>query len=355
MHRTSACRSCYAHYYQIQNSNQFEISKRERLLDDHICKDLVGRDRVMLYCHDVYHDLIEGVLPLFLWEVIKKNYRNQDIVHLNEKIKECSWINGSIKPIDLSKKKFSCTSGMQLFEFFIKFSAIDSKLDRNGIDFKMYTNLRRIICVVLQLEITESDLVILKENAESFVQRYIDNFEHSVTFKVHFLLHYEKFIRLYGPIWLYCTLRFERKHQMILNLIRSSFNNIDIPKQVIRWYLIKKTVADDENICVSNNNSIEEFRKFEYKKIEFIKDRFYIISKTSSGFHFGECDRIYKERNQLKVLVIVYKTIKFDKSKLCYVIQPTDEHFYLNIENNYCHITLYTLSENETILVQRTF
>lgn len=74
----------------------------------------------MLYAHDVFHDLIEGVMPRFLCWLIKTNYSGQYVSKLNSEISKIKWNNGPIKPIDLKHSKFHSSFGMQFLEFFIQ-------------------------------------------------------------------------------------------------------------------------------------------------------------------------------------------------------------------------------------------
>lgn len=80
----------------------------------------------MLYAHDVFHDIIEGVLLKFLagQEMVQKNWPKE----IEGQINSFKWKNCRMKEINLAKCGFSCSSGMQVYEFFIQFSLIDFKM-----------------------------------------------------------------------------------------------------------------------------------------------------------------------------------------------------------------------------------
>lgn len=239
----------------------------------------------------------------------------------------------------------------------------------------MYLYLRRILCVVLKLEVSQSDLVVLDTNVKDFIWHFLRKFpDQSVTFKIHNMLPYKLFIERYGPIWLYCTLRIERMHQMMINMVKGSQNHTNSPKQIIRWYLIKKSIGHftdknnnfkeisitDQNLLnfVSLNAPIKELKAYTYNKIEFVKHHFYVISEDLENIAFARCARIYEENGLPKIIMQTYRTLRFDQLSLCYEIEPTDELNLANLANNWLHITLYTIIEIvncNRIQIQKTF
>lgn len=372
-YRTAACRDCLIHYDQLQKADDFDLYLIERPIDDqHVLHRVV--DRQMIYSHDPFHDLIEGVFPKFLWYVIKKFYSSNDVQKLNEEMKKMKWHNGRIQDIDLKKSKFKCSSGMQFLEFFIQFSYLDFKLDKNGVYFKMYVNLRKILCNVMSLELTQRGLDIMHANVIEFIKNFINYCEISVTFKINFMIHYRKFIMHCGPIWFFCTLRFERMHRMLLNMIKSSLNSCDIPSQIIKWYLIKKSLNnkptenkfklvtinsnDFQSNFITPNTTVKEFSKYKINRLEFVKNNFYIIEKSDNAFEFGKIFKIYEDNNQPKILIHKYKKQKFIEENCCYLIQPTREIFLLNlnVNHNFFYTTLYTINlENGDVLINKNF
>lgn len=79
---------------------------------------------------------------------------------------------------------------MQFLELFIQFNYLDFKLDSNSQGYQMYLNLRRILCFVMRLELTETDLEKLLCNVIRFLEKFITFCNRSVIFKMHFMLHY---------------------------------------------------------------------------------------------------------------------------------------------------------------------
>lgn len=239
----------------------------------------------------------------------------------------------------------------------------------------MYLYLRNILCVVSKFEISQSDLAFLDRNVKDFIfhfQRKCANL--TTTFKIHNLLHYKRFIERYGPIQLYSTLRMERVHQMLLNMVKGSNNYTNSPKQIIRWYLIKQSVGHfaernhhfkelfitDPNLerFVSLNVPVNEFKAYTHNKVKFVTHNFYIISESLETIRFGRCVRIFEENGQPKIIMQIYRTLPFDSLLYCYEIEPTDELELVNLACKWLHITLYPIIENvnyDTVLIQKTF
>lgn len=94
---------------------------------------------------------------------------------------------------------------MQLFEFFVKIRILNNFVDEESEEYEMYLLLRDILNTLMRLEITEYQLQEMHEKICFFIKSYINLVNLSVIFKIHFMLHYKKFIQLYGPIWIYCT------------------------------------------------------------------------------------------------------------------------------------------------------
>lgn len=364
---TRACRSCLVHYRELQTGEQFEADERQ-LTDEHLLFGIV--DRPMLYAPDVLHDIIEGVLPKFLWLLIKRYY-HREMNELNRCIKQVRWKNGAINEINLKDGRFKCSSGMQFLEFFVQFSILDWNVD-DEFDFELYVNLRRILCIVMRSVITEDDLNELQHNVVQFLENFKKSFKkESITFKMHFMLHYAHFIRMYGPIWNYCTLRFERKHQQLLSFIRSSRNSVNLPKQIMRWNLIQNEPANvnqkfrehpvhDPRLgaFVPLNVVLKEFTEYTRNKIVFKVNNFYIISDNLIDIQFGRCLHIFEVNGEIKIIMLIYNNRRFSQSKFCYVINPTDRATLLDPDRaRFCHITLYSINKTDSVAVyvQKTF
>ena len=156
-------------------------------------------------------------------------------------------------------------------------------------------------------------------------------------------------------------------------MIRSSMNSVNLEKQIIRWYLIKKRSCEfekqtpsfkyvtitDFNLAsfVSLNRQVKEFTRIKHKKVEFVKNDFCIISTTLTTLQFGRCFKIYEDNGQLKVIFLKYNIVRFNELLFCYEVEPTNDLTLLNLENNLCHITLFTInrSNSNNIYIQNTF
>lgn len=383
-YRTYACRSCNVHYDHLQTLEQFDRYEAERLLDqNHLLAGVVDR-RFLLYLHDFYHDFVEGVLPKFLLWLIKRWYKKNDVALLNSNIRDLSWHNGRIHYLDPKLNGFQYTSGMQMLEFFVQFSLIDIAVTDTHPDYQMYLNLRRIVSVLLRLELTQADLELLHENVEAFLRNFIETGireleenpnrpRESVTFKMHYLLHYKKAIECCGPIWTYCTLRYERAHQMLMNYVRTP-NNVNLEKQIISWYLIDKQSRSERIInCkfqvvtitdprlaqfVGLNARVKEFSIYQFKKVSFERNKYYIVSDSVERIEFGRCFRIFEDGDVPKIIFQRFNIDRFSESRYCYQVTPTEQLMVLDPDRApLSYLTLFSAPKRNSasVYIQKTF
>ena len=317
--RTQACRFCLCSYAQIQTVEQFQLFSRARSRPpDHVLSGVVDSERPMIYGIDIYHDMIEGICGKFLFYLIKKNYTRAQISTLNNLIQLVDWQIGRINNISPRSSSFSYHSGMAFFEFFVKFSYLDFICKSDSLIFKMYISLRKILNTVMRLELRQIELDSLHSNVLFFIQNCLtpEFSDFSVTFKCHNLLHYRQFIESYGPLWMYCTLRFERFHQKLLRLISQSQNRVNRPQQVINWYLTGEAI--DTN---TQNNDIT----VSTDKIDFKIHKFYILNTSYTDFdsqpRFGKLVKLATDTLHFEL----YQIVKFDSARLYYKVRPSQE------------------------------
>ncbi|XP_065675481.1 uncharacterized protein LOC136091702 [Hydra vulgaris] len=169
---------------------------------------------------DLMHDLHEGIIPLIL-KLLISNLHCDGIVtvsQLNYEIENFKFlkIDKKNKPIIIPLTVPSGTgnivgSASEKFNLFYFLTyLIGDRVPINNKHWKLYLLLRDILLV------------------ESFVQTFVEIFPGKLTPKLHFLLHYPRLIKDYGPLrYLWC-MRFEAKHQYFQKLAGAvkNFRNI---------------------------------------------------------------------------------------------------------------------------------
>jgi len=155
-------------------------------------------------------------------------------------------------------------------------------------------------------------------------------------------------------------------------MIKSSMCSINVAKQIVRWYVIKRSIGDFDrknseftmvNVnefgltrFVSNDRPVKEFKKYNFNKIEFIQNHFYILPKVDDFRRFGRCFKIYIDNGNLKVLMYVYRSIRFHRSICCYEIEATNELILAELdESNLYYINLLPIHFDGKIYIQKTF
>lgn len=226
---SECCRGCDSDNRAFQRYDQFNRPIR-LLTNSHVLNGLI--DAPMSYCFDFFHDLI-GNIKCVLEHLIFNYYSNQEVEMLNDKIKQLKCDNGGIK-LKFKSKSFKYTSCAQLIDFFIYFSYLDN-ISINKDDYDLYLMLRKIYNVHSKFDVSEIEIDDADKLISSLIMKLI-RLKIRVKPKMHYMVHYKKFVQSYGPIIRHSTLRHERKNQQLVNDVKSSLNNKDVPLSVIKWY-----------------------------------------------------------------------------------------------------------------------
>lgn len=175
---------------------------------------------------DIMHDLMEGVLPKIIEEIMQKMNKNKFSEMINERMNDIPWSDGRVKqfkPQNITVKGTAC----QIYEFFIFFPFIVTELSSaaNKKLKNVYHVLRKITRTVFSPDISRSDLDQLDLDVQVFLKVFKETFPNAnITPKMHFLVHFVKNIKNFGPLTNFSSLRFERKHQQF-KLIAQRINN----------------------------------------------------------------------------------------------------------------------------------
>ncbi|CAN7944385.1 unnamed protein product, partial [Ixodes hexagonus] len=95
--------------------------------------------------------------------------------------------------------------------------------------YSVYLALRRIVDIVCAPQLTTNTIPYLRVLVSDFYSAFTEVFpDASVIPKMHYLIHYPRLIRLYGPLSKLSSMRFEAKHQYFKSLARKTRNFTNI-------------------------------------------------------------------------------------------------------------------------------
>lgn len=238
--RWDACKYCLIYQDDIRNDfiqryNNLESddleAENERLAD--LIRDLT-EDQIFsrvdfsgpLYAPDVFHDINEGIVPLIInWLLRKASPSARKLIQ-----QRCRRETPEAAVYNIEKFNIKGT-GVQKLLFFYYFPIFFNSISKTSNEWKLYLALRVIINFSLSPSLYEQDIDLFNRKCIEFCY-YFTFFFGRATFKVHHLIHYANAIRNFGPLFYYSTLRYERVHQFLKRLVRSSKNFITLPKQI---------------------------------------------------------------------------------------------------------------------------
>lgn len=349
--RSKSCKYCKVSYKQLQKLKNLTKRWPRRFHFGSVFRRL---RRKYLLVPDLFHDFNEGIILKVLGPILKKFYSN-DFSALFRRMAQIEWPNGRIKSI--SKEGKLKGNGCQIFDFFLLFPFICPEVKRTK-EHLVYLQLRKLVNFFTAHAFTKADLQHIKFEIEYFYEIYFkfiikpslasrSNKKHvKVTMKMHHLVHYVKLIKLFGPLYVFSTLRFERKHQSCKKSIKSSncrknlsysiiknLNfNLRTSDQTIERVILRdriSSVFEDRRILefLDVNSELVELSHLVYNKIKFTKGHFYILKRTSENLLpiFVQILHILKQENAYIVIGLQFETIEFDNKRYSYVLRETND------------------------------
>ncbi len=189
---------------------------------------------------DLMHDLHEGVLSLILCKILKycikeKKYFTLD--QLNDALQNFKYGHSEVKnkPSLIFKQHLSKTklnqSAAQTFLIATTLPLLVSGfIPETDPKWLCFTTLLEISRILLSSSIEESEIIMLEFLISDFLTSYKQCFPlDRITPKMHFLVHYPRYIRLMGPLGPFWCMRYEAKHSYFKQIVRSTRNYINPP------------------------------------------------------------------------------------------------------------------------------
>uniref|UniRef100_A0A0C9Q8E6 ZNF333_0 protein n=1 Tax=Fopius arisanus TaxID=64838 RepID=A0A0C9Q8E6_9HYME len=188
---------------------------------------------------DVVHDILEGVcrydLALILSYNIKKNFFS--LTQLNNLIGGFCYAPIKNKPTEIfaSHLKNKCInmSASEMLTLIVNLPVIIGHFVPHDDEvWQLLLSLRKITIIVIDYQFSKSVPDILEAIITEYLTLLSTLFPYSLKPKHHLLLHYPRVMRLCGPLWKICTMRFEAKHREGKTASRSTVSRINVCKTI---------------------------------------------------------------------------------------------------------------------------
>ncbi|CAH2091397.1 unnamed protein product [Euphydryas editha] len=182
---------------------------------------------------DVMHDILEGVakyVMCFLLSMYIRDLKYFPLQVLNDRISCFDYgPDNSSKPCALSMEDISHDklrlSASEMLTFLRYFGLlIGDFLPTNEQYWILYTTLRKIVDLVTCQKITSETCDLLQCLIAEFNELYLALTNDHLKPKFHFLVHYSTFMKKFGPLINFWSMRFEAKHRLSKIAARATFN-----------------------------------------------------------------------------------------------------------------------------------
>ena len=169
------------------------------------------------------HDLLEGIIPFIIVKVLKlivKSRGGPSLAHVNHIIQNFNYGNGEIKnkPALIKKNDKLRQSSSQIWLLMhclpIMFVDLVPNIEVTT-TWKAFKNISMISRIVFSNNITTKDLYDLREIVVLFFKR-MRKLNVKITPKMHHLVHYPRYIQLFGPLKHFYCMRFEHAFSKLL-------------------------------------------------------------------------------------------------------------------------------------------
>lgn len=188
---------------------------------------------------DAMHDLLEGVIPYTMVPLLARFIRKKyfTLKELNYKIKNFKYGTGEIKDkpsvikhqhLFTSKTIRGSASQKWLLAVMLPLM-VGSRVPRNDRAWKCFICLLKICRLVFQSKISELELLYLGDCIARFLTLFKKCFKLPIIPKMHFLVHYPRLIREFGPLLSLWCMNFEAKHAYFKSMQKRIGNWINVP------------------------------------------------------------------------------------------------------------------------------
>eukprot|EP00112_Aurelia_sp_Birch-Aquarium-sp1_P011911 Seg250.10 transcript_id=Seg250.10/GoldUCD/mRNA.D3Y31 product="hypothetical protein" protein_id=Seg250.10/GoldUCD/D3Y31 len=228
---------------------------------------------------DAMHDVLEGVVPHLLHEVIcgLVNERVVTLGQINFEIENFKYGKNDRKnkPVQLSKSfchADSTVTGSAAEKwclFRLLSLMIGSCIQKRSEHWELYLLLRKIVDIIFAPVVERSWLPYLQDLVENFQQEYAKLYPQKYVPKVHFLVHYAQHIRQFGPLRRLWCMRFEAKHKYFKNVAKITHNFRNIAATLASRHQLRQCLEMNlENIIDVSEEAESDCHKIPFQSLD---------------------------------------------------------------------------------------
>ncbi|KAG4071911.1 hypothetical protein HA402_006072, partial [Bradysia odoriphaga] len=209
---------------------------------------------------DIMHDINEGILRYNMSSIIRSftsrkifklktlNDRKRNFVYGHPDSGNRSEVD--LKQKHLKKAKLTMTASEMMTFFQIFPFLVGDLIDPNDETWLFYLKTVEVVDLVYQTSYTETDLIKLQNSIAEMNSSYIKLFNQTLKPKHHFLTHYPRLIREFGPLRYISSIRYEAKHRIVKKYTKNTESRKNISYSIGRklQYEFAKTVTTAENL-----------------------------------------------------------------------------------------------------------
>jgi hypothetical protein len=230
------------------------------------------------------------------------------------------------------------------------FPLLFGELLKNNIYYKHFLSLVEIFFLLCDTTFNEEKICLI----ESKIFDYLTSFKQlypgqPIRAKFHFMIHYGRAIRLFGPISHCGTLRFESKHSTFKQMDRSIHNHINLEKSLTEkhqnlqvYHLTSKNyfgsnqIGTYQRVDLDNEQCIKTL--IGYDKLKFYKWLIY----ENMEYHLD--DIICYENSITPLFGKIKHLILVENKRLCFFLEKYKNEKYID------HLRAYYLIEDNNSL-----
>jgi hypothetical protein len=305
---------------------------------------LIDFDVTKYFPHDVMHDLLEGVLPLTT-RLVLRHYiagKNCTLFDINRTLSQLKLTHSSNKPNQLTVASITshitgtATQKLELFLLLPRLLLPHVSLDAGNSVWSAYLLLRDICDIVLAPVVDAGSLTMLQELTAKYMIQFVSAFGvENIIPKHHYMVHYARHIRMFGPLRNMWCMRFESKHKYFKNVAVALKNYLNISLTLAKRHQMRQCwelSAEDqlESAEKSLSCKTEAFSKLPSTLQQCIENVFMVksdvdenVASVTTHWYENCCYKVGQvyvvsicEEEQIPIFIYVKKIICFRTSWL---------------------------------------
>jgi len=228
---------------------------------------LTDFDVTQRFPHDPMHDLLEGVLPLTTRLILEHFVKSKQctLAQINASLRSVTVTYACNRPTELTSSSLSSRvtgSAAQKLELFLMLPRVLSSIVTLTCDSSVwccYLYLREICDIVLAPVVDASMFTFLEDLICTFLKLYVEAFgQEKVIPKHHYMIHYPRHLRMFGPLRHMWCMRFEGKHQYFKNVAVSLKSFKNITKTLAKRHQMRQAwEMSASNVLISNSKPVK--------------------------------------------------------------------------------------------------